>query len=240
MKLFEIILLTNLFILVKVDKDKLDIKIPQTITETKENKKFEKTILHEGEESKIVKRSLSGDENIVANHLQENKTVSVAFNRSMVIVWEKCKEARTQITKIFQSLNYSNEITLYFDPSINVLILRTVYPNLDEESKILRLPNFAGEILYFLFYEPGKFHIYYDCPSVSKIRLHMELADFENIEAIQLYKNSKSFVDLEVALRKFSCRTVLTVIPGTGIYSKSYKIFKNCILSFFNFFSSSL
>ena len=84
----------------------------------------------------------------------------IQFNSSVVIVWEKCGlAARTQLTQIFKAYNSDSLDLLSYDPSINVIIYELT--NIEDASnssqkQILKLPNIAGELLFFVFKEPGK------------------------------------------------------------------------------------
>jgi hypothetical protein len=93
------------------------------------------------------------------------------LDKSFVIVWEKCgQEARTQVTQIFQSIHYDKIVSVSYDPSINVLIYQ-VNDQGNKTKHVLKLPNIAGELLFFLFNEPGKINIFLGCPGSSKNRL---------------------------------------------------------------------
>ena len=82
------------------------------------------------------------------------------FNSSIVIVWEKCGlEARTQVTQIFQSVySKDQQVTFSYDPSINVIIYELINKANSSSShkQVLKLPNIAGELIFFVFNEPGK------------------------------------------------------------------------------------
>ncbi len=82
------------------------------------------------------------------------------FNSSVVIVWEKCGlEARTQVTQIFKSVYNSHiQVIFSYDPSINVIIYELINKvnSSSSQRQILKLPNLAGELLFFVFNEPGK------------------------------------------------------------------------------------
>ncbi len=138
------------------------------------------------------------------------------LNSSVVIVWEKCGlEARTQITQIFKSVHYEKQIVLSYDPSINVLIFESTFNSVTNK-QILRLPNIAGELLFFLFNEPGKIHIYLDCPRISKNRFEIDFN--EEPEYLNIFNNTKLFASLDQAMETFKCRASLSVIPGTIIH----------------------
>jgi len=79
------------------------------------------------------------------------------FDSSIVIVWEKCGlEARTQVTQIFKSVFSNNQIAFSYDPSINVIISEST-DNSTRHRQVLKLPNnIAGELIFFVFDEPGK------------------------------------------------------------------------------------
>jgi len=82
------------------------------------------------------------------------------FNSSVVIVWEKCGlESRTQVTHIFKSVYHSHlQVIFSYDPSINVIIyeLFNKANSSSNQKQVLKLPNLAGELLFFVFNEPGK------------------------------------------------------------------------------------
>ena len=144
-----------------------------------------------------------------------------AFNSSVVIVWEKCGIiARTEVTEIFKFTHAQNEITLFYNPSINVLVFQTI--NLLNTTQIkkdnLKLPSVGGEILFFVFNEPGKMHIYLDCPSVSKTKYVMHLDQLTLVEKVRVFVNTKLFRSLEVAMETFKCRSTITISPGTILH----------------------
>lgn len=157
--------------------------------------------------------------------LNENE---LKLNRSVVIVWEKCGlEARTEITQIFQSLYYDKTVSLSYNPSINVLIYEVVSAT-NKTKQVLKLPNLAGELLFFMFNEPGKINIFLDCPSTSKNRFVM---DFEkDVKYLGTYQNAKHFETLSAASTAFKCSTTVSIIPGTIIHLNGQYESHNTIL----------
>ena len=76
----------------------------------------------------------------------------------------------------------------------------------------------GGEILFFVFTDPGKMHIYLDCPSISRGKYFMEFESLKYVETVHIYENSKFFRSLEVAMETFKCRTKISVLPGTILH----------------------
>jgi hypothetical protein len=149
----------------------------------------------------------------------------IKLSPSVVLVWEKCGlEVRTQITQVFQSLNLKNNITLSFDPSINVLILQVSHLGTVVKKQITKLPESGAEILFIMFNEPGRLNVYLDCPSVSRTMLVIDLEDLSEMEYLELFFNTKAFDSLSNAMETYRCKNSLTILPGR------YEIFADFIL----------
>ena len=151
----------------------------------------------------------------IINNYQELTT-------STVIYWEKSGlEARTKITKIFQSHKQENQTQFFYDPFKNNFLVK-IHDTINNETvreHSIPLPNIDGKLIFFIFDQKNKLNIYFDCPNQIKTsKISVQISD---IKFLELFKNTWSFSSLKEALFTFKCNVRQSVQPGTIIYFNS-------------------
>ena len=135
----------------------------------------------------------------IINNYQELTT-------STVIYWEKSGlEARTKITKIFQSHKQENQTQFFYDPFKNNFLVK-IHDTINNETvreHSIPLPNIDGKLIFFIFDQKNKLNIYFDCPNQIKTsKISVQISD---IKFLELFKNTWSFSSLKEALFTFKC-----------------------------------
>lgn len=143
---------------------------------------------------------------------------------SNVVYWEKCGlEARTRLTRIFQSSGSLNQHQLLYNPFSNSFVYRIVQVNqnltLSEQTFDLDF-NIDGKTVFFLFDELDTISVYFGCPnSVSDSYSFSIIAPgITSIRSLELNQDTWLFATLRDVMATFACKLRQTVQVGTLIY----------------------
>lgn len=148
--------------------------------------------------------------------LSQKDLTSIDLNEyelgKLTVVWEK---SRKQMSNIFESVGFEKNVSLSYDPRINVLIYK-IEKHSEKEKQVLKLDNLADNLIFFQFNEPDQLSISLNCPDNSHATYYVNFDS--RIQYLKLSNNTKHFPTLKAAIAEFKCSTSVTVKPGTFIY----------------------